>query len=204
MGSCVAGALAMASGLYIAPAGQAYGEQDDAAFQYGFLINANNCVNCGKCVEACRAKNALSDDTPDRRRIITFEKRRARDASISISCMHCMQPSCLTVCPAGAIVKSEGGIVSVRKELCIGCKYCYQACPYDVPRYNSAAMDKCDCCLNATEPIALGDTPYCVRSCRFGGIEYGLMDTLEQRAAFLAGEGDHRIAEVNNPSCLMI
>ncbi|MEI3230849.1 MAG: 4Fe-4S dicluster domain-containing protein [Gordonibacter pamelaeae] len=57
--------------------------------------------------------------------------------------------SCLKVRPAGAISKDATGIVKVDPDVCIGCKYCFQACPYEVPRYNSVSMDKCDCCQGA-------------------------------------------------------
>ena len=40
----------------------------------------------------------------------------------------------MKVCPAGAISKDAHGIVKVNPDVCIGCKYCFQACPYEVPK----------------------------------------------------------------------
>lgn len=168
--------------------------------QYGFLVDMSKCVDCRKCVEACRRENDLSADTPDRRKITKYVNKKKETVTISTSCMHCGTPSCMVVCPAGAITKDGKGIVSVDKSVCIGCKYCYQACPYEVPHYNSEAMDKCDCCLNAKEPIPAGGTPYCVRACKFDALRYGPIEELKAQA----GEGVRPIAAVNDPSCLLV
>lgn len=168
-----------------------------AGVQYGFLINLSKCVNCERCVTECRVQNKLSADTPDRRKISIFMDDKRKNVSVSTACMHCEEPSCVQVCPAGAITKGDGGIVSVDKSLCIGCKYCYQACPYEVPHYNAESMDKCDCCLGSG--VAPGETPYCVRACIFDALQYGPLDELQAQV----GEGARRIAEANTPSCLI-
>lgn len=168
----------------------------NAGVQYGFLVYASKCVNCEKCVAACRQQNGLSDETPDRRRITVVANAKGEEMSVSTSCMHCAQPSCERVCPAGAISKGACGIISVDKNVCIGCKYCYQACPYDVPRYSAEAMDKCDCCLDAG--IAPGDTPYCVRACIFNALKYGPIEELKEQAPDAVV-----VASINNPSCLI-
>lgn len=168
----------------------------NADVQYGFLVYASKCVNCEKCVAACRQGNGLSDDTPDRRRIMVVSNDKGGELSVSTSCMHCAQPSCERVCPAGAISKGSHGIVSVDTDRCIGCKYCYQACPYDVPRYNTVAMDKCDCCLGAG--VAPGETPYCVSACIFNALKYGPLEELKGQEPDAVV-----IASINDPSCLV-
>lgn len=45
--------------------------------------------------------------------------------------------------------------VEINPDVCIGCKYCFQACPYEVPKYNSVSMDKCDCCQGSG--VAIGE-----------------------------------------------
>lgn len=191
----VGGALAPRRAL--AEGGSTVADGADANVQYGFLVNASKCVNCGNCVIACRQQNGLSDETPDRRRITVVENDKGDSLSVSTSCMHCAQPSCERVCPAGAISKGACGIVSVDKDRCIGCKYCYQACPYEVPRYSAEAMDKCDCCLGAG--VAAGETPYCVRVCIFNALQYGPVEELKRLAPDAVV-----IASANDPSCLVI
>ena len=142
--SAALGASALVIGGAVAPGAMACAdgaatEGGPGSTQYGFLVDLTKCVNCELCVEACRRENHLSDDTPDRRRISLYVNAKGENVTLSTSCMHCAEPSCLQVCPAGAITKGEAGIVAVDQERCIGCKYCYQACPYEVPRYNSVA-----------------------------------------------------------------
>lgn len=169
----------------------------DANKQYGFLIKIENCIACEKCVAACREHNKLTVDTPDRRRVTMYPDGKGSLVSLSTSCMHCADPNCVRVCPAGAISKAECGIVSVDQTKCIGCKYCYEACPYGVPRYNSKGMDKCDCCQTAGLPA--GSTPYCVQACLFDALKWGAVEEL-------AAENPNavRIGQAGTPSCLII
>ena len=104
----------------------------------------------------------------------------------------------MKVCPAGAISKRPDGIVVVNHNRCIGCKYCYQACPFGVPHYGKQGMDKCDCCLEAGIPA--GDTPYCVQACMFGALKYGKLDEL---MALNHGTA-HRVEASTKPACLLL
>lgn len=174
------------------------GDESLANIQYGFLVDLNKCSGCENCVAACRHFNHLSDETPDRRTVAEFTNGKGEAVYVSTSCMHCAEPSCLRVCPAGAISKGSGGIVSTNKDRCIGCKYCFQACPYGVPRYDSVAMDKCDCCLSAG--VAPGETPHCVRECKFNALQYGPIEDLVAQAQGKAAQ----IGSPNDPSCWLI
>ena len=141
----------------------------------GFLVKPHNCLNCQACVEACRKFNKTPESRPARRHITKYEKD-GEALFVSTSCMHCEEPACASVCPAGAIKKAEDGVVYVDQDRCIGCKYCYQACPFGVPTYSSAAMDKCDCCtLGGTRP---GNAPRCAEACKFGALHFGTVDEL--------------------------
>lgn len=40
--------------------------------RYGFLIDTDNCVNCKKCVEACRASHDTPEDMPSRRKVTPY------------------------------------------------------------------------------------------------------------------------------------
>lgn len=201
----VAGGCAAALGGTVVFGGEAAASEEVAAgsdgtrVQYGFLTAPSRCSGCGRCVEACREGNGLSDDTPDRRTVASYQRTRGRTFFVSTACMHCADPSCLDVCPAAALSKDEHGVVRVDANRCIGCKYCYQACPYGVPRYNAVAMDKCDCCQGAGVKIG-EESPYCVRACKFGALKFGPIDEL--RSAM--GDSAVPIAEANGPSCLVL
>ena len=157
--------------------GRAEGGRETGPYagRVGFLVKPHNCLNCQACVEACRKFNKTPESRPARRHITKYEKD-GEALFVSTSCMHCEDPACASVCPAGAIKKAEDGVVYVDKDRCIGCKYCYQACPFGVPTYSSAAMDKCDCCtLGGTRP---GNAPRCAEACKFGALHFGTVDEL--------------------------
>lgn len=157
--------------------GRAEGGRETGPYagRVGFLVKPHNCLNCQACVEACRKFNKTPESRPARRHITKYEKD-GEALFVSTSCMHCEEPACASVCPAGAIKKAEDGVAYVDKDRCIGCKYCYQACPFGVPTYSSAAMDKCDCCtLGGTRP---GNAPRCAEACKFGALHFGTVDEL--------------------------
>ena len=157
--------------------GRAEGGRETGPYagRVGFLVKPHNCLNCQACVEACRKFNKTPESRPARRHITKYEKD-GEALFVSTSCMHCEEPACASVCPAGAIKKAEDAVVYVDKDRCIGCKYCYQACPFGVPTYSSAAMDKCDCCtLGGTRP---GNAPRCAEACKFGALHFGTVDEL--------------------------
>lgn len=151
----------------------------DAQAQYGFIVRVDHCVNCGECVTACRYYNHTPDDETARRKIVAYTTALGRTVTISTSCMHCEDPACLRVCPARAIEKGAGGIVTVDTGRCIGCKYCHQACPYGVPHYNERGMDKCDYCFGAG--VALGERTHCVEACHVDALLCGKVDELLAR-----------------------
>jgi formate dehydrogenase iron-sulfur subunit len=103
-----------------------------------------------------------------------------------MACMHCTDAPCLAVCPTNCIYHTEDGIVLHSKDQCIGCGYCYYACPFGAPQFPSTGlfnhrgkMDKCTFCAGGPEPdtseaefqkygrnrIAEGKLPACAEMC---------------------------------------
>ena len=119
-GSSAAGTLAERA--WAQDAGESGGNAADKGAQYGFLIKARNCVDCGECVKACRLWSRTPASAEARRKVVPYVTKSGKEAYLSTSCMHCETPSCAAVCPAGAITKGDGGVVTVNKERCIGCK----------------------------------------------------------------------------------
>jgi len=97
-------------------------------------------------------------------------------ASFFISqCNHCDSPAYVDPCPTGATYQLQNGIVKVDPEVCIGCGYCVEACPYDARYINPVTkkVDKCDFCESR---LAEGLQPACVVTCTanakfFGDLE---------------------------------
>ncbi|MFQ5763583.1 MAG: sulfate reduction electron transfer complex DsrMKJOP subunit DsrO [Rhodospirillales bacterium] len=134
---------------------------------YGMLIDLRRCIGCHACSVACKAEF----DVPlgqTRTWVEYVEKGTYPIVTRSFLprlCNHCSNPPCVPVCPTGATWKrKEDGIVVVDPEICIGCKYCIQACPYDARFLNpvTGAADKCDFCLHR---VKQGLVPACVNTC---------------------------------------
>ena len=118
----------------------------------------------GACIFLVDAAPAEDEGRAEARRHITKYEKDGEALFVSTSCMHCEEPACASVCPAGAIKKAEDGVVYVDKDRCIGCKYCYQACPFGVPRFpDSGPMTKCDLCGGFIDEGH--EAPPCVASC---------------------------------------
>ena len=197
LGALMAG-VALDAGVIFAT-GQRVAQAGEAdSTQYGFLVNTKRCVNCGHCVEACVRANHTPSTLAARRQVREFVSDFGMTVYGSFGCMHCEEPACVQVCPAGAITKRNDGIVVVDSNRCIGCKYCFQACPFQVPHYGPLGMDKCDCCLGAG--VLPGDEPNCVRACMFEGLRYGPVSKLMESTG-----GTARVVEAaTKPSYLML
>ena len=116
--------------------------------RWGMVIDLDKCVGCQACSVACKSENNVPHGSPEEQRLrrdIYWNKVIAATSGrypltntqlISMPCMHCDNPSCVTVCPAKATYKREDGVVIQNFRRCIGCKYCIVACPYGVRNFN--------------------------------------------------------------------
>jgi formate dehydrogenase iron-sulfur subunit len=150
-----------------------------------FLCDVERCIDCNGCVVACKEGNQVPVGV-NRRRVITINEGKPGEKSVSVACMHCSDAPCIAVCPVDAIYQREDGIVLVNKKTCIGCGYCFMACPFGAPQFPSGkvfgargAMDKCTFCAGGPEEtfseaekrlygqnrIAEGKVPLCAAMC---------------------------------------
>jgi Fe-S-cluster-containing dehydrogenase component len=62
-----------------------------------------------------------------------------------VQCQHCADAPCEAVCPTGATYRTGDGVVLVNDKLCVGCRYCKVACPYQARRFDHerGAIDEC-------------------------------------------------------------
>ena len=140
------------------------------------LVVLDCCVGCHACEIACRQEHDLSCETESKWcRVMTLKPRRVQDELhldyFPAMCMHCEAPLCLQICPVGAIVKREDGIVVVEEEMCNGCQLCLSACPYGAMSFNplTRKAGKCNFCLDRVE---YGIEPSCVQHCIGGALRY--------------------------------
>lgn len=138
-------------------------------------INLDRCTRCDDCVRACASAH---DNNP---RFLRQGPTSGR-LMIAHACMHCADPICMIGCPTGAIHRdSFGGEVVINPVTCIGCKACFNNCPYEAIRMveirdeaGEFLLDKelkpilkatkCDLCVEQ-----MGG-PACERACPHGAL----------------------------------
>jgi Fe-S-cluster-containing dehydrogenase component len=73
-------------------------------------------------------------------------------------CNHCEKAYCLEVCPTKACHREPelNNRVVIDKNLCIGCKTCIMACPFDHPFFDvtERVTVKCDYCDGDPQCVA--------------------------------------------------
>lgn len=166
---------------------------------YGFYVDTSRCIGCGACVMACKDWNDVKPGQKVQwRNVTTIESGKAPNvklANVSFACMHCGTPACAAVCPAGAITKRPDGIVVVDQDKCIGCHYCFFACPFGVPQYgDDGTMQKCNLCVDRLEA---GEEPACSLACPVGALYAGKLIDLAEIAR---GKVATRLAGATQPS----
>jgi len=123
---------------------------------------------------ACKAENRTPLRT-DWRYVVEREAGAYPDPRrefISVSCNHCVEPACMKACPVEAITKRDSdGVVRIDQILCIGCRYCEFACPFNAPHIDTVTnlVSKCTMCYHRLD---VGLTPACADACLTGALEY--------------------------------
>ncbi len=122
-----------------------------------FLCDAERCIECNGCVTACKQEHEIPWGV-NRRRVVTLNDGVPGEKSISVACMHCSDAPCMAVCPVDCFYKTSEGVVLHDKDLCIGCGYCFYACPFGAPQFPQdgafglrGKMDKCTFCAGGPE-----------------------------------------------------
>ncbi len=156
---------------------------------YSILFDVTKCTGCEKCVSACINANNLDPQKADYDRAVSKDGLSAnrllslieisKDTFARKSCMHCLEPSCVSACLVGGLTKSKEGPIVYDADKCIGCRYCMLSCPFEVPRYEwdktSPLVKKCEMCFDR---LTEGNIPACVENCPNNAIKFGNRDKL--------------------------
>ena len=145
--------------------------------QWAKVIDQTRCIGCHACTTACKSENVVPIGVTR-----TYVKHvdvgvfpQVRRAHQVTRCNQCAHAPCVTACPTTAMFKRPDGIVDFDKSICIGCKACMAACPYDAifinPEDHSA--EKCNFCAHR---IDVGLEPACVVVCPTQAILIGDMN----------------------------
>ncbi len=148
------------------------------------VIDHTRCIGCHACSTACKSENLVPLSV--NRTYVKYadvgvfpQSRRAMQVT---RCNQCEEPPCAAACPTGAMYQRPDGIVDFDKAICIGCKACIAACPYDAifinPEDHSA--EKCNFCAHR---IDMELEPACVVVCPTEAIYVGNLDDPTSRVA---------------------
>ena len=165
-----------------------------------FLCDADRCIDCNACVTACKNENEVPWGI-NRRRVVTINDGKPGERSVSMACMHCTDAPCAAVCPVSCFYTTADAVVLHSKDLCIGCGYCFYACPFGAPQYprvgnfgSRGKMDKCTYCTGGPEPdntslqyekyganrLSEGKLPLCAEMCSTKSLLAGDSDIIAQ------------------------
>jgi len=166
----------------------------------GVLVDTTVCVGCRNCEWACKVAHDLPAEPLEsfKDRSVFSTKRRPDENALTVvneysnprntelpydvkvQCMHCDRPACLSACIVGAFSKQENGAVVWDGDMCIGCRYCMAACPFQVPAFEygkaiNPEIRKCDFCAARQ---AQGQLPACVEICPVEALTFGPREEL--------------------------
>jgi DMSO reductase iron-sulfur subunit len=152
--------------------------------RYGWLLDAKRCIECRACESACKQWNQVETGVNIRyRRVRTIESGTFAAPSavaLSIACNHCMDASCIKVCPVKAISRRPDGLILIDQKTCVGCGMCVKFCPYGAPQFNAGArkMQKCTGCYDRVDA---GLAPACAALCPTQALQWGDWESISQQ-----------------------
>lgn len=177
----------------------------------GLLFDATLCVGCRACQQACKVANGLPPDpvrsaggvydapvdlNSSTKSVIKLMNDGGQSQFMKQQCMHCVDPSCVSVCMLGAlhkegegkrsqpgvrVEKAGSGIVMYDRSLCVGCRYCQIGCAFNVPKFEwrdpLPKIVKCELCRHRGDEKKSGAlglaNPACAEVCPRGAVVYG-------------------------------
>lgn len=162
---------------------------------YAVLHDTTLCIGCRKCEAACNKVNDLpTPKEPFTDLKVLDEKRRTDDTHYTVvnkydagpdagggpvfrkqQCNHCKEPACASACFVSAFTKTPEGAVVYNPSVCVGCRYCLMACPFNVPayEYNNAGSPTVVKCTMCYPRVIEGKLPGCVEACPEEALTFG-------------------------------
>jgi len=156
------------------------------------VIDLRYCDGCESCTLACQERHQLTKDQTWLK-VYTMTDAEGGTFHMPRLCMMCENPPCTYVCPVGATYRNADGVTLVDQNVCIGCRACMAACPYEARYFNWAdppqakrlpmpptpefpvpqvkgTVGKCVLCADR---LTHGELPGCVAGCPMGVIYVG-------------------------------
>lgn len=181
----------------------------------GMVIDLRRCIGCNACSVACKQEHGTPEGIHFAR-VVTREVGTypaTRRTFLPVLCNHCDDAPCAQACPSGATYIRGDGIVTVDREVCIGCRACAVACPYmnrhyiergllqhgysgdgvspleavKFAEFEEGTMTKCNFCAHRVDQ---GLEPACVVTCPTECRFFGDLEDTQGRLQTLIREND--------------
>lgn len=137
--------------------------------RYEIQFHEERCVGCQTCVIACMEEKNMDiplcriweQELEQGSRLISWRRQ---------SCLHCSEPVCESICPAGGFYKDpKTGFVLQDQKNCVFCGQCLDACREQAIFFDKEShVQKCDGCRKR---VLEGKEPACVTVCPWGALE---------------------------------
>ncbi len=174
-------------------------------------VTPSKCIGCRTCEIACVLAHAKDSkgaaagariDENEENEVLAYlgymprlTVIRSENVCMPVTCHHCDDAPCASVCPNGAISHVQNS-VQVNQDRCIGCKSCMLACPYGMMDIITVSVSrpyagvrlstgvkaqahKCDLCIDRAKG------PACVSACPTQALNIflpqGTRDTMTER-----------------------
>jgi Fe-S-cluster-containing dehydrogenase component len=163
---------------------------------FAVLHDSVLCLGCRRCEKACNEINKLpKPKKPFTDLAVLEQSRRTSVKAYTVvnqyvpsnkgsskpvyyykkQCNHCLEPACASACFVSAFKKTKDGPVIYDPSVCVGCRYCMVACPFEIPTYEydsalSPRVLKCNMCYPR---VNNGQQPGCVEFCPSGALIFG-------------------------------
>jgi len=162
-----------------------------AAHAWCMVIDLRTCDGCRGCTMSCQQRHGLREEQTW---IKVYEMPDSTGGTFHMPrpCMMCEDPPCLKVCPVGATLRTDEGLVLVDTDTCVGSRACMAACPYEARYFNwseplpakrmsmsntpqmpvakKGTVGKCVLCADR---LPQGELPACVSGCPMGVLYIG-------------------------------
>jgi formate dehydrogenase iron-sulfur subunit len=194
--------------------------------EYIKYVDVTKCDGCRACMVACKNWNDLPAEktefqgsvqshaktTADTWNVMQYIEHENGKGDLEYlfrhsSCFHCTDAACEKVCPEKAISYTKYGTVVIDEDVCVGCGYCVENCPFEVislKEYvdkNGDKYKKSKKCTMCTDRLDEGLQPACVTSCHTEALVFGDKDEMLKKAETRLSEikGKFPNANIYNP-----
>jgi len=155
------------------------------------VIDLRSCDGCKACTISCQKRHGLREEQTWIK-VYEMDDDKGGTFNMPRPCMMCEDPPCLKVCPVGATLRTDEGLVLVDTDACVGSRACMAACPYEARYFNwseplpakrmampntpqmpvakKGTVGKCVLCADR---LPQGELPACVAGCPMGVLYVG-------------------------------